>query len=74
MHECNIENFPAGSTRAYKANSESSYCNLRVCDIGVNTDFSSYDLLVLLIPHLRGNLLQLLKFENAIETGAIKNI
>ena len=53
---------------SYKANSESSYCNLRVCDIGVEINFSSYDLIILLIPHL----LKLLKFENAIETGVIK--
>ena len=37
---------------SYKTNSESGYCNLRVCDIGVKTNFSSYDLLILLIPHL----------------------
>ena len=57
---------------SYKANCEPSYCNLLVCDNGVKTNFSSYDLLILLIPHYRGNVLKLLKFENAIETRAIK--
>ena len=33
---------------SYKANSESRYCNLRFCDIGVKTNFSSYDLFTLM--------------------------
>ena len=41
---------------SYKANSESSYRNLRVWDIGVKTNFSSYDLFtimqIMLLPYL----------------------